>query len=117
MPHDWHAGLTPAQLRRARAGRLANVGVYRAQPGVLGMFYLAYGMDIELPWSFYNRRPASSLTGRSCFRAGLYYADHITAVSPTYAREITEPQYAHGMEGCCASAIMKVGCREFPERR
>lgn len=29
----------------------------------------------------------------------MYYADHITAVSPTYAREITEPQFAYGMEG------------------
>lgn len=35
----------------------------------------------------------------SFLKAGLYYADHITAVSPTYAREITEPQFAYGMEG------------------
>ncbi|WP_368681273.1 glycogen/starch synthase, partial [Salmonella enterica] len=30
---------------------------------------------------------------------GLYYADHITAVSPPYAPEIPEPQIAYGMEG------------------
>ena len=68
--------------------------------------------DIELPWSFYNMH-GLEFNGQISLKAGLYYADHITAVSPTYAREITEPQYAYGMEGCCASAIMKVGCREF----
>ncbi|WP_425303746.1 glycogen/starch synthase [Salmonella enterica] len=33
----------------------------------------------------------------SFLKAGLYYADHITAVSPTYAREITEPQHVIGI--------------------
>ena len=35
----------------------------------------------------------------SFLKAGLYYADHITAVSPTYAREITQPEFGYGMEG------------------
>ncbi len=35
----------------------------------------------------------------SFLKAGLYYADHITTVSPTYAREITEPLGSYGMHG------------------
>jgi len=28
----------------------------------------------------------------------LYYSDHVTTVSPTYAKEITRPEYGYGME-------------------
>ena len=35
----------------------------------------------------------------SFLKAGLFYADHVTAVSPTYAREITRPEFGYGMEG------------------
>ncbi len=55
--------------------------------------------DIELPWSFFNMHGLEFNGQLSFLKAGLYYADHITAVSPTYAREITEPQFAYGMEG------------------
>ncbi|MFH2374758.1 glycogen synthase GlgA, partial [Klebsiella aerogenes] len=64
-----------------------------------GMFYSWHMNEIELPWSFYNMHGLEFNGQISFLKAGLYYADHITAVSPTYAREITEPQYAYGMEG------------------
>ncbi len=107
--HDWHAGLTPAYRRRADAR------LNRCLPCTTGVprMFTRHMNDIELPWSFYNMHGLEFNGQISFLKAGLYYADHITAVSPTYAREITEPQYAYGMEGCCASAIMKVGCREF----
>ena len=35
----------------------------------------------------------------SYLKAGLYYADHITTVSPTYAREITELEHGYGFHG------------------
>lgn len=63
------------------------------------MFYSWHMNDIELPWSFYNVHGLEFNGQISFLKAGLYYADHITAVSPTYAREITEPQFAYGMEG------------------
>lgn len=63
------------------------------------MFYAKHMDDIELPWSFFNMHGLEFNGQLSFLKAGLYYADHITAVSPTYAREITEPQFAYGMEG------------------
>jgi len=36
-------------------------------------------------------------------KAGILYADAITTVSPTYAKEILEPAYGYGLEGVLAS--------------
>ncbi|PMC26545.1 glycogen synthase GlgA, partial [Klebsiella aerogenes] len=95
--HDWHAGLTPAYL--AARGRPAKSVFTVHNLAYQGMFYSWHMNEIELPWSFYNMHGLEFNGQISFLKAGLYYADHITAVSPTYAREITEPQYAYGMEG------------------
>jgi starch synthase len=95
--HDWHAGLTPAYL--AARGRPAKSVFTVHNLAYQGMFYSWHMNDIELPWSFYNMHGLEFNGQISFLKAGLYYADHITAVSPTYAREITEPQFAYGMEG------------------
>ncbi|MCX2945825.1 glycogen/starch synthase, partial [Rahnella perminowiae] len=34
----------------------------------------------------------------SFLKAGLFYSDHVTTVSPTYAKEITRPEFGYGME-------------------
>lgn len=61
------------------------------------MFYSWHMDEIELPWSFYNMHGLEFNGQISFLKSGVYYADHITAVSPTYAREITEPG-AYGMK-------------------
>ena len=35
----------------------------------------------------------------SCMKAGLYFADRLSTVSPTYAREIQTPEQGHGLDG------------------
>ncbi|MCL7660216.1 glycogen/starch synthase, partial [Klebsiella pneumoniae] len=55
--------------------------------------------SLPFPFSFFPFPSLHFHVRISFLKAGLYYADHITAVSPTYAREITEPQFAYGMEG------------------
>ncbi|WP_434638392.1 glycogen synthase GlgA [Klebsiella sp. I138] len=95
--HDWHAGLTPAYL--AARGRPAKSIFTVHNLAYQGMFNSWHMNEIELPWSFYNMHGLEFNGQISFLKSGLYYADHITAVSPTYAREITEPQFAYGMEG------------------
>jgi starch synthase len=109
--HDWHAGLAPAYL--AARGHPAKSVFTVHNLAYQGMYYAHHMNDIDLPWSFYNMHGLEFNGQISFLKAGLYYADHITAVSPTYAREITEPQFGYGMEGLLRSAIAKAACRAF----
>lgn len=95
--HDWHAGLAPAYL--AAKGRPAKSVFTVHNTAYQGMYYAQHMSEIQLPSSFFNMHGLEFNGQISFLKAGLYYADHITAVSPTYAREITEPQFAYGMEG------------------
>lgn len=69
--------------------------------------------DIDLPWSFFNMHGLEFNGQISFLKAGLYYADHITAVSPTYARKLPSRSSVTVWKGCCNSATVKVACRAF----
>jgi starch synthase len=94
--HDWHAGLTCAYL--AARGRPAKSVFTVHNLAYQGLFAAKHMDDIQLPWSFFNMFGLEFFGQISYLKAGLFYADHITAVSPTYAREITLPEYGYGME-------------------
>lgn len=95
--HDWHAGLAPAYLAARGAPAKSVFTVHNL--AYQGMFNARHLDEIHLPWWSYNMYGLEFHGQISFLKAGLYYADHITAVSPTYAREIIEPQFAYGMEG------------------
>lgn len=94
--HDWHAGLTCAYL--AARGRPAKSVFTVHNLAYQGLFYAHHMEEIQLPWSFFNMHGLEFYGQISYLKAGLFYADHITAVSPTYAREITLPEFGYGME-------------------
>jgi starch synthase len=99
--HDWHAALAPAYMAFARhrpgppvasiftVHNLAYQGVFA--PGLfadLGLPQAAFAVD------------GLEFHGQVCFmKAGLFYADHITTVSPTYAKEIQTPEQGCGLDG------------------
>jgi starch synthase len=95
--HDWHAGLAPAYLRAANA----------AVPSVFTVHNLAYqGFfpagafgDLALPANFFSINGVEYYGGLSFLKAGLYYADRLTTVSPTYAREIQTPDFGMNIDG------------------
>jgi starch synthase len=95
--HDWHTGLAPAYLRAAGA----------AVPSVFTIHNLAYGgwfpaaafPDLALPPSFFSIDGVEFYGGFSLMKAGLFYADRLTTVSPTYAREIQTPAFGWGFDG------------------
>ncbi len=96
--HDWQAGLTPAYLSLSG----------RARPPVVFTIHNLAFQGVFAPTLLHALRlPPKSFAvdgvefhGRISFmKAGLYYADRITTVSPTYAWEIQTPELGMGLDG------------------
>ena len=106
--HDWHAGLTGAYLR-ARGGAGPG-GVFTVHNlGYQGQFEAALFPALGLPEHFFSMHGLEFHGKLNFMKAGLYYADRITTVSPTYAREIQSAEYGFGMEGLLRSRAGALG--------
>ena len=95
--HDWHAGLASAYL--AYKGRPAKSVFTVHNLAYQGLFAPKHLLEIGLPSAMYNINGLELHGEISYLKAGLYYSDAVTAVSPTYAKEITSPEYGYGLQG------------------
>jgi starch synthase len=95
--HDWHAGLAPAYLRAAGASAPVVFTVHNL--AYQGFFPAGRFADLALPASFFAIDGVEFYGGLSFLKAGLFYADRLTTVSPTYAREIQTPAFGWGLDG------------------
>ena len=99
--HDWHAGLACAYLafaRRAAKSRAASVFTIH-NLAFQGLFTRGDFNELGLPpeaWSLEGLEFHGQL---SFMKAALHYADRITTVSPTYAREIQGVELGSGLDG------------------
>lgn len=95
--HDWHAGLACAYL--VARGRPARSIFTVHNLAYQGLFSAHHITELQLPVSFFQLNGLEFYGQLSFMKAGLFYADHITTVSPSYAREITQANFGYGMEG------------------
>jgi starch synthase len=96
--HDWQAGLTHAFLHyseRPRPGSIMTVHNLAYQ----GKFPREMLSEIGLPPESFAIDGVEYYGGISFLKAGLQFADRITTVSPTYAREIQEGEAGMGFDG------------------
>lgn len=107
--HDWHAGLVPAIIKtsKVQSPQLKKIktvitvhnagyqGFYRDDIITIG------GFDKTLfPKEHFNEIHSSLPIeqGFSFLKTGIYFADKINTVSPTYAKELQLPQFGFGLE-------------------
>jgi len=64
-----------------------------------GFFPAALFPDLALPAGFFAIDGVEFYGGLSFLKAGLFYADRLTTVSPTYASEIQTPAFGWGLDG------------------
>ncbi len=95
--HDWHAGLAPAYL--AAAGRPAASVFTIHNLAFQGLFPPEVLPELGLPDAFFAMEGIEFYGKVSFMKAGLQFADRITTVSPTYAREIQTPEHGAGLDG------------------
>ena len=97
--HDWQAALAPVYLRLDPArGRTAAVMTVH-NLAFRGIVPTAAVDDLGLPWELYSMH-RMEFWGQLCLlKGGLAFADAITTVSPTYAREILTPERGEGLDG------------------
>ncbi len=96
--NDWQTGLTPVYLEQWGAPRTPSIfTIHNIQyqglfdPGVLGA--------VSLRHEHFHLEGLEFHGFLSYLKAGLVYADHITTVSPTYAKEICHTDLGCGFQG------------------
>ncbi|MGC6377878.1 glycogen synthase GlgA [Bisgaard Taxon 45] len=95
--HDWHAGLASAYL--FNKGRPAKSVFTIHNLAYQGQFAHHHLFEIGLPAGMFHVDGLELHGQISYLKAGLYYSDSVTAVSPTYAKEITTPEFGYGLQG------------------
>jgi starch synthase len=96
--HDWQAALAPVYLKMAG---------YAEPKSILTIHNIAFqgrfGADVlgelGLNPSWFHPGGLEFYGDLNFLKSGLVFADHVTTVSPTYAREILTPEFGWGMEG------------------
>lgn len=96
--HDWQAGLACAYLHHWQAGDIRTVFTIHniAYQGMFASYHLP---QVWLPPEMLRVEGLEFYGQMSFLKAGIYYADRVTTVSPTYADEITRQPASNGMEG------------------
>lgn len=99
--HDWHAGLAFAYLKALEAtrGKLAGTVFTIHNLAYQGNFSPHVLGEIDLPGHFFSPDGLEFHGQVSFLKAGLYYADKLSTVSPTYAREIQHGELSCGFDG------------------
>jgi starch synthase len=102
--HDWHAGLTSAYLTAfpPPVGHIPTVFTVH-NLAYQGLFPAAFFPELALPPGFFAINGVEFDGLVSFMKAGLFYSDRLTTVSPTYAREIQTPAFGCGFEGLLRS--------------
>jgi starch synthase len=96
--HDWQAGLVGAYLRHAPGRRVAVVfSIHNL--AFQGRFPASLFPSLGLPPEAFSIEGVEYAGGVGFLKAGIWYADRITTVSPTYAAEITTPEGGMGLDG------------------
>jgi starch synthase len=102
--HDWHAALTSAYLAFGPVEGRRVASIYTVHNlAYQGVFAPIHFFDLGLPPHAFAVNGVEFHGQVSFMKAGLYFADHITTVSPTYAREIQTPEQGCGLDGLLRS--------------
>ncbi len=101
--HDWPAGLLGAYLHETFRGDPtfldAKFVLSLHNVGYQGLFPASAVADIGLDPKLFHPGGLEFWGRLNFLKSGIVWADAITTVSPTYAKEIQTPEYGYGLDG------------------
>lgn len=96
--NDWQTGLAPAYMKLVdNSATKCIFSIHNL--AFQGCFDASWISKLELPLEHYNISGYEYYDQVSFLKAGLFYADKLCTVSPTYAKEIQTSKYGFGFEG------------------
>jgi len=99
--NDWQTGLTPVYLHFAQQAAPSVISIHNL--AFQGIFPPSTLQQLNLPTSCFSVNGVEYHGNLSFLKAGLFYAEHITTVSPNYAKEIQLESVGSGMQGLLAA--------------
>jgi len=105
--HDWHAAMACAYMSDHAATQAASVFTVH-NLAYQGLFPMHDGALLGLPSRVMSPAGLEYHGQMSFMKAGLNFADRITTVSPTYAREIATHEFGCGLDGVIRSRAADV---------
>jgi len=110
--HDWQTGLLAPYLRVNFAADPALLGtrcIFTIHNlGYQGNFPAPVATELGIGPALYHPAGLEFWGGVSFMKAGIVWADAVTTVSPTYAREIQTPAYGFGLDGVLRTHAAKL---------
>lgn len=95
--NDWQTGLVPAFLREETQRPRTLFTIHNM--AYAGYFPKSLFDSMWLPWHWWSIEGVEFYGQMSMLKAGIQYADAVTTVSPSYAREICTEEFAYGFAG------------------
>lgn len=101
--HDWQTALSAVYLKAINQQRrdrpLVPTVLTLHNVGYQGRFPAEQFADTGLPARLFTPDGLEFYGSINLLKGGLIFADHLTTVSPTYAKEILTPEFGSGLEG------------------
>ena len=101
--HDWQTALCAVYLNTVARDRQDVRGVRTVltlhNVGYQGLFPGEQFEKTGLPPSLFTPAGLDYYASVNVLKGGIVFADYVTTVSPTYAREILTPEFGFGLEG------------------
>lgn len=98
--NDWQSALTPAYQQYAKDPAPCVMTVHNL--AFQGIFPSSVMPELGLPWDCFKPDGVEFYGNLSFLKAGLFYAEHITTVSPSYAKEVQTEALGFGLQGLLA---------------
>lgn len=95
--NEWHTGLVPVWMR-LNGIQVASIFTIH-NLAYQGLFPRAEFDKLGLPAWLWQHQALEFHDQCSFMKGGLLFADYLTTVSPTFAREILDPGYGEGLDG------------------